>query len=50
MANSILSDQNLWGSDLTKLPDFEKNVIGAMEVLQGKGGMAAILQKELITL
>jgi tagaturonate reductase len=48
--HSILSDASLWGSNLAILPNFEKNVIGAIEVLNNKGGIEAILQKELITL
>lgn len=45
--HAILSDDALWGKDLTALPDFEAHVIAAVELLKSKSSKT-LTEKELI--
>lgn len=45
--HSVLSDEGLWGTNLSKLPEFEKNVFGALQLLKSKE-YKQLLQNEMI--
>ena len=46
IANAVLRDESLWGTDLTRLPGFEKDVTEKLSLISS-GGMRAALQTVL---
>jgi len=47
VVNTALSDQGLWGADLTDVPGFEEAVREALDALMNKGAAAALAQLNL---
>lgn len=49
VVSSVLKDESLWGTDLTRLPDFEIQVLRSVELLRSNSD-GKLLDKQLISL